>query len=90
MVSRHAAAAGVSERQLRRRFLVAVGLSPKAYARVVRLHRAMALARSASAPDWADIAVRSGFYDQPHMIAEFRRAVGSSCDRFFQAAAVAG
>ncbi|WP_146044324.1 helix-turn-helix domain-containing protein [Amycolatopsis sp. BJA-103] len=48
-----AVAAGLSERQLRRRFLVAVGLSPKAYARVVRLHRAMALARSSSVPDWA-------------------------------------
>ncbi|MBB5850266.1 helix-turn-helix domain-containing protein [Amycolatopsis umgeniensis] len=89
-VSHHAAAVGLSERQLRRRFLVAVGLSPKAYTRVVRLHRAMALARSSSAPDWSEIAVRSGFYDQPHMIAEFRRAVGSSCVRFFQAAAVGG
>jgi AraC-like DNA-binding protein len=83
-------AVGLSERQLRRRFLVAVGLSPKAYARVVRLHKAMALARSSSVPDWAEIAVRSGFYDQPHMLAEFRRAVGSSCVRFFQAAAVGG
>jgi AraC-like DNA-binding protein len=90
-VSQHAAAVGLSERQLRRRFLVVVGLSPKAYARVVRLHRAMALARSSSMmPDWAEIAVRSGFYDQPHMLAEFRRAVGSSCVRFFQAAAVGG
>ncbi|MEV7554119.1 AraC family transcriptional regulator [Amycolatopsis sp. NPDC089917] len=89
-VYRHAAAAGLSERQLRRRFLVTVGLSPKAYARVVRLHRAMALARSSSVPDWAEIAVRSGFYDQPHMLAEFRRAVGSSCVRFFQAASVGG
>lgn len=89
-VSDHAAAAGLSERQLRRRFSVAVGLSPKAYARVVRLHRAMALARSSPAPDWAEIAVRSGFYDQPHMLAEFRRAVGSSCVRFFQAASADG
>jgi len=89
-VSRHAAEVGLSERQLRRRFLVAVGLSPKAYARVARLHRAMASARSSPVPDWAEIAVRSGFYDQPHMIAEFRRAVGSSCVRFFQASAAGG
>ncbi|MET9633233.1 AraC family transcriptional regulator [Lentzea sp. NPDC006480] len=75
---------GLSPRQLRRRFQVAVGLSPKAYARVVRLHRAMDLARAGS-PDWAEIALRSGFYDQPHMLAEFRRAVGMSCVRFFQA-----
>ncbi|MFC3449275.1 helix-turn-helix domain-containing protein [Amycolatopsis speibonae] len=89
-VSRHAAAAGLSERQLRRRFQVAVGMSPKAYARVIRLHEAMALARSSPAPDWAEIAVRSGFYDQPHMLAEFRRAVGSSCVRFFQDSAAGG
>jgi hypothetical protein len=76
---------GLSERQLRRRFQVAVGLSPKAYARVVRLHRAMALARAAGVPDWAEIAVRAGYYDQPHLLAEFRRAVGMSCVRFFQA-----
>ncbi|MEV6235145.1 AraC family transcriptional regulator [Lentzea sp. NPDC051838] len=79
---------GLSPRQLRRRFQVAVGLSPKAYARVVRLHRAMALAREA-APDWASVAVRAGFYDQPHMLAEFRRAVGMSCVRFFQSTTAA-
>ena len=80
---------GLSPRQLRRRFQVAVGLSPKAYARVVRLHRAMALARETAEPDWAAVAVRSGFYDQPHMLAEFRRAVGMSCVRFFQATTTA-
>jgi AraC-like DNA-binding protein len=83
-VAQHAS--GMSERQARRRFQVAVGLTPKTYARIVRLHRTMALARASTTPDWAEIAVRSGFYDQPHMLAEFRRAVGSSCVRFFQAA----
>ena len=83
-VSRHASAVGLSERQLRRRFLVAVGLSPKAYVRVIRLHHVMALARGSVSPNWADIAVRSGFYDQPHMLGEFRRAVGASCVRFLQ------
>ena len=68
-----AAAVGLSERQLRRRFSVAVGLRPKAYGRVARLHTALRLAGSAS---WADIAHRCGFYDQPHMIAEFRAATG--------------
>jgi AraC-like DNA-binding protein len=68
-----AAAVGLSERQLRRRFSVAVGLRPKAYGRVTRLHAALRMAGSAS---WADIAHRCGFYDQPHMIAEFRAATG--------------
>jgi AraC-like DNA-binding protein len=84
-VSRHAADVGLSERQLRRRFAVAVGLSPKSYVRVIRLHKAMAAAHRSRVPRWAEIAQQSGFYDQPHMLAEFRRAVGSSCVRFFQA-----
>jgi len=50
-----------------------------------RLHKAMAAAHRSRVPQWAEIAQQSGFYDQPHMLAEFRRAVGSSCVRFFQA-----
>jgi AraC-like DNA-binding protein len=79
-VARHAAEVGLSERQLRRRFTVAVGLGPKSYVRVVRLHHALAAARAAlvagERPQWADIAQRTGFYDQPHLLAEFRAAVG--------------
>jgi AraC-like DNA-binding protein len=71
-----AAAVGLSERQLRRRFSVAVGLRPKAYARVARLHAALRLAATAGRPSWADIAQQCGFYDQPHLIAEFRTATG--------------
>ncbi|MGW4471695.1 helix-turn-helix domain-containing protein [Nonomuraea sp. NPDC004354] len=80
-VDRHAAQAGLSERQLRRRFMVAVGLRPKSYARVVRLHHALAAAHAAVAkgerPNWAAIAVRSGCYDQSHLLTEFRHAVGA-------------
>jgi len=71
-----AAAAGLSERQLRRRFSIAVGLRPKAYGRVVRLHTALRMAGSVTRPSWVDIAHECGFYDQPHMIAEFRAATG--------------
>jgi AraC-like DNA-binding protein len=80
-VNRHAAQAGLSERQLRRRFGVAIGLRPKSYVRVVRLHHALAAAHTAlvkgERPDWAAIAVRSGCYDQSHLLAEFRHAVGA-------------
>ncbi|MEU7747268.1 helix-turn-helix domain-containing protein [Nonomuraea sp. NPDC049158] len=96
----HAAQAGLSERQLRRRFGAAVGLRPKSYARVVRLHRALADAQAAVAkgerPNWAAIAVRSGCYDQSHLLAEFRHAVGVppttllADDRFLQAPACQG
>lgn len=70
-----AASVGVSERQLRRGFDQVVGLSPKHYLRVVRFRRALRLARSGQ-PDWAAIAEASGYFDQAHLIAEFREMAG--------------
>lgn len=79
-VAEHADLACLSERQLRRRFGQAVRLRPKAYLRVTRLHRAVDSARESlklgRPPQWADIAARQGFYDQPHLLAEFRRSAG--------------
>jgi AraC-like DNA-binding protein len=63
---------GVSERHLRRVFDDAVGLSPKAYLRVRRLRRALALARKGASQSWTRIAVDAGYFDQAHMVAEFR------------------
>lgn len=65
-----------SERQLRRRFDVAVGIGPKHLARIVRLQEAVRHAASADTGSWASIAAAAGYYDQPHMIAEFRALAG--------------
>lgn len=69
---------GISNRQLRRVFCDATGLSPKAYARALRLRRVLALARSAGKYPWASIAVAAGYYDQPHMIDDFRALAGAT------------
>jgi len=76
----YAAEVGLTERQLRRRFGIEVGLRPKSCARVLRLHRVLSAARrslerGAKVP-WAALAADSGFYDQPHLLGEFRRSVG--------------
>jgi AraC-like DNA-binding protein len=71
-----AAALGTSERQLRRGFDHVIGLSPKQYLRVVRFRRALRAARSAAHPDWAAIAELTGYFDQAHMIGEFRELSG--------------
>ncbi len=67
---------GVSERHLRRVFREAVGVSPKAFARLTRFHRALRAARENGAASWASIAAASGYYDQAHLIAEFRALAG--------------
>jgi len=67
---------GVSERHLRRVFREAVGVSPKAFAKLTRFHRALRAAREDTRSSWASIAAATGYYDQAHLIAEFRAIAG--------------
>ncbi|MBN6150767.1 AraC family transcriptional regulator [Xanthomonas sp. AmX2] len=69
---------GMSERHLRRMFRQAVGVSPKAFAKLTRFRRALSAAREEGGTDWAGIAVASGYYDQAHLIAEFRAIAGAT------------
>jgi AraC-like DNA-binding protein len=72
---RHLAARlDVSERHLLRNFHQMFGTSPKRFARVARIERALS-ARSRGAT-WADVAYATGFTDQAHMINEFTEIVG--------------
>lgn len=63
---------GVSERHLRRVFHEVVGVSPKAYAKLARFQRALTSARAHANANWTTIAAEAGYYDQAHLIAEFR------------------
>jgi AraC-like DNA-binding protein len=71
-----AAAVAVSRQHLIRLFRRHVGLSPKKFARVMRMQRLRSLLRSAPRPDWASLALDAGYYDQSHMIAECRLLAG--------------
>jgi AraC-like DNA-binding protein len=75
---RVADAVGVSVRHLRRQVQDSAGVSPKAYARPLRLVRAMQLADGGGAPQWADIAARAGYCDQSHLIREAVALGGAS------------
>jgi AraC-like DNA-binding protein len=66
-----AKAAGLTQRRLIELFTAAVGITPKRFGRVLRFHRATALARSA-ALDWTRVAHQCGYYDQSHLIRDFR------------------
>ncbi|NOK19851.1 helix-turn-helix domain-containing protein [Corallococcus carmarthensis] len=70
---------GVSERHLRRAFDDVLGMGPKSYARIVRFQRALqASARQGTRPDWGSIAAGAGYYDQAHLIADFRAVLGTT------------
>jgi AraC-like DNA-binding protein len=64
---------GLSERYLRALFAREVGLSPKQFARVSRVRRVLA---GAGRERWAALAEEAGFFDQAHMIADFRSVMG--------------
>jgi AraC-like DNA-binding protein len=67
---------GVSERHLRRVFHETVGLGPKAFAKLTRFRRALQAARAENRASWAAIAANAGYYDQAHLISEFRAVAG--------------
>ncbi|MFB9905526.1 helix-turn-helix transcriptional regulator [Allokutzneria oryzae] len=62
----------VSERHLRAAFTAAVGVPLKQFARLARLRSI--LPRLHHEP-WASLASSAGYYDQSHMIAQFREAM---------------
>jgi AraC-like DNA-binding protein len=68
----------VSERQMRRTINATTGLSAKRAQRILRMTRAIVAADRVTRPDWAMIALESGFYDQPHMIDEVRDLTGAT------------
>ncbi|HKV33796.1 MAG TPA: helix-turn-helix domain-containing protein [Pyrinomonadaceae bacterium] len=70
-VDQLAAYAGVSSRQLERRFLQEVGLGPKLLARIVRFQQVFRAVESN--PAWAEVAVECGYYDQAHLIRDFNQ-----------------
>ncbi len=76
-VDRLAADIGLSNRQLERRFISEVGLGPKLLSRILRFQQVFRAVEAASA-DWADVAVACGYYDQAHLIRDFRQFAGQT------------
>ena len=80
-ITRLAPALGVTRQHLARRFAELVGVSPKTFARVVRLGRVIERVRliPPNQPiNWSTLALELGYYDQAHLIDEFREMTGVS------------
>ncbi|HUF35695.1 MAG TPA: AraC family transcriptional regulator [Gemmatimonadales bacterium] len=76
--------AGLSDGRLASLFRQQVGVTPKRYARIHRLDRALTLLARADT-SLARVAGRAGYYDQPHMNAEFRDLAGLTPRQFLAA-----
>ena len=67
-------------RQLERRFLEEVGMTPKRLARISRFQRVFkALERRPIG--WTRVAVECGYYDSSHLVRDFREFTGEAPSR---------
>src|SRR5262249_33189048 len=72
-----AAKLGLSHKQMLSRFDRRVGVTPKLASRIFRFQRALAaINQTKTVPDWADLALDCGYYDQAHLIHEFQQLAG--------------
>jgi AraC-like DNA-binding protein len=75
---------GLSRQEFARRFGAAAGLRPKLFARITRFQTLVRVLLSTDVSRWASMSPAIGFYDQAHMINEFRAFAGSPPTAFFQ------
>jgi AraC-like DNA-binding protein len=75
---------GWSRKRIAARFRDSIGVTPKTYARLLRFERARSLAAAEAKPEWGRIAFECGYYDQSHLVHEFRAISGRTPETFFQ------
>jgi AraC-like DNA-binding protein len=77
-VTEVAASVELSRRRFVQIFTSEVGMAPKQLSRVLRFQRVIELARRVEAPDWGQVAVACGYFDQSHLINEVREFTGTT------------
>lgn len=75
---------GVNGRRLERRFQQSLGLSPKRFSRIIRFQNFLGAVRNEPAGGILDTALSYGYYDQAHLIREFREFSGKTPLAFFE------
>jgi len=73
-----ASLACLSLKQFERKCRERLGMNPKFYARILRFSKAYRLREAFPGRGWASIACEAGYYDQMHMIRDFRAFAGEN------------
>jgi AraC-like DNA-binding protein len=73
---------GVGERRLQQIFRSHVGLAPRTWSRLARMQECLRSLRGDAEPAWTRVAAQAGFYDQAHLINEFRTFCGLTPEQF--------
>jgi AraC-like DNA-binding protein len=67
---------GYSRKHFIELFKARVGVSPQRFLRILRFQRCLAPLQGGERPDWSALAMDAGYYDQAHLIRDFREFAG--------------
>ena len=73
---------GLSNKHMIAIFRRLVGLPPKSIARIMRFHNLIEAVKFDTSADWAGLAHRFNYYDQSHLIHEFRQLAGVAPEQY--------
>lgn len=79
-----AAKVGFSQKHFIKLFKEHVGVTPKAFVRIMRFQKVIQEAGTTGITNWASVALESGYYDQAHFINDFRGFSGFTPQQFLQ------
>ena len=71
-------------RQLERKFLKQIGISPKQLGKVIRLQTALKMLLNEKTETFTQIAYESAYYDQNHFIKDFKEFTGTTPKEFLE------
>jgi AraC-like DNA-binding protein len=84
-MGRLASSCGISGRQLERKFLEQVGMTPKRFERLIRFRSALQSKASSASTSWTRVTQDAGYYDQNHLIKDFRDLTGTTPSAYLRA-----
>ena len=73
----------INRRNIERKFVAAIGMSPKQLSRVVRLQATLKMLDQKNFSNLTSLAYENGYYDQAHFIKDFKEFTGMSPKSFF-------
>jgi AraC-like DNA-binding protein len=76
---------GYSQKHLIKIFREHVGLTPKAFLKVIRFQKAIAEIEKNRKANWAAVAYECGYYDQAHFINDFKNFSGFTPNQYLRA-----
>lgn len=69
---------GISQRHLSRKFKDWIGTNPKSFCSIIRFQNIVNQLNNTKEVDWPELALRTGYYDQSHLIREFKTFYGQT------------